>query len=226
MQKNIQKAIIFSTEPNYKKIKEKYNIIYLGSEFCQNLIPSEQEVKKVVDIGFKKVVLFIPFLTEERFNQYKNLISKLAKNYEKKIEISTSDIGIIYFLNKRFPKIPKNISRPLSIEFVRMKDEILKETIKELKINAIETDEEIFIQKLTKNKINTHFHMKLAFVALQRHCAFTGKITTNCNKICIGKELKLTIPQTNHMIVTRNNVYLKEINPKNYKNVKRLIYWI
>lgn len=226
MQKNIQKALVSSTELNYEKIKKKYDIIYLGSEFCQNLIPSEQEIKKVLDVGFKKVVLFIPFLTEEKFNQYKNLILKLAKNYENKIEISTSDIGIIYFLNKRFPKIPKNISRPLSIEFVRMKNEILKETIKELKINAIETDEEIFIQKLIKNKIKTHFHVRLAFVALQRHCAFTGKITTNCNKICIGRQLNLTIPKTNHIIITRNNVYLKKIYPKNYKNVERLIYWI
>lgn len=227
MQKDIQKAaIISSNDFNYKQLKRRYDIVYVGSEFCQNLLPSEEQIREVVGLEFKKIVIFIPFLTQPKFKECVQLITKVAKKYSGIIEVSTSDFGILTFLNRKFPQIPKNISRPLSFEFVRMKDEILKETVRNLKINAIETDEEIFIKKLIDNDIKVHFHVKFAFVAMQRHCAFRGEITSNCNRLCVSKEMKLTIPEARYVIITRNNVYLKKIQPKSYRGISRLIYWL
>lgn len=224
MQKDIQKAIVIDFN-RYKKVRKEYKIAYIGNEFCQNLIPSYEQVEKTFTLGFKKVVIFVPFLTENKFKQYIDLILNLFKKYMNKIEVSTSDLGIINYLNKKQPQIIKNISRPLSIEFVRMKDEILKKTLKELNISAIETDELIFVSKLTKNNINVYFHTKLAFVATQRHCAFVKKITDECNKVCVNKKIRIKIPQSNATMIVKNNVYLKEIRFKKISGVRRLIYW-
>ncbi len=225
MPKNIQKAIVY---PNFKyKVIEKikdYDIVYLGSEFCANLIPSEKDIQTVVDKGYKKIVIFIPFLNEKRFEDYLKLINICVKKFKKFIEISTSDLGIINILNNKYPYIHKNISRPLSIEFVRMKDDILKKNLIELKINAIETDESIFIEKLKKINVKVHFHTNFAFVAAQRHCPFITKITDNCNHPCIFKETILHIPQSKYKIYSRNNVYLKK-EKKTIENVDRIIHW-
>ncbi len=225
MSKNIQKAIIY---PNFRyKVIEKindYSIIYLGGEFCANLIPSIEDIQKAIDKGYKKTVIFIPFLNQKRFEDYLRLIKISTKKFKKFIEISTSDLGIINILNKKYPYIPKNISRPLSIEFVRMKDDILKKNLVELKINAIETDESMFIEKLKKINVKVYFHTDFAFVATQRHCPFVKRITDSCNHLCAFKEIILHIPKSKYKIYSRNNVYLKKVK-KSIENVDRIIYW-
>lgn len=226
MQKNIPKALIYPNN-KYSSIEDikNYDIIYLGSEFCQNLMPTEYEIIKSLNCGFKKIVLFVPFLTQEHFKKYSKFIKLVLEKFNEKIEISTSDLGIIDYMNRKFPSAVKNISRPLSIEFVRMKDEILKKIMKELKINAVETDEKIFANKLISCGIKFHIHTSYGFVALQRHCLFIKKISDNCLNICLNQEIKLKVPYSKHFTYARNNVYLKKIKNENIKTPDRIIYW-
>ncbi len=225
MRKIIQRAVIY---PNFKyQSIEKingYNIIYLGSEFCANMMPSLSDIQTAIDKGYEKVVLFVPFLTQRRFKDYSRLIDFSVKKFKKFIEISTSDLGIINLLSLKYPDLPKNISRPLSIEFVRMKEELLKKALLELKIDAIETDEPLFAEKIKKMNVKVYFHSDFAFVAVQRHCPFVGKITYKCNRLCKGREITLNVPESNYKIYVRNNVYLKK-EKKIVKGVYRIIHW-
>lgn len=69
------------------KAKEKIDLIYFGQEFCEELIPADETIKKVAAFcqeNSKQFVLVLPSLTE-----------KYLKRAEKILEIIPSDSGLI-----------------------------------------------------------------------------------------------------------------------------------
>ena len=206
-----------------ENLLKRYDIIYTGSEFCQNIMTAKKDIKRLFDLGAKKVAVQTSFMVMERLVRVQESVSDILENF-KNIEIMINDFGLLLYLNKYYPRAVKVIARPLSIEFMRMNDKSLSKFMKENKISGIETDEPYMIGNFPlKRNFFISLHHPLKFVAMNRACPFIGKTTLDCGYKCSGKILKLKVPETDAFTLAINNAYFIKQDFKTPKGTDRLV---
>lgn len=101
----MEKAIHITCLKNLKYFRKgKYQRIYWGAEFCQNLIPSLADTEKALrftrqnNLGFSLVT---PFVTECGLKRLKEIL-KWLKQKRAKTEIIVNDWGILELLSTEF----------------------------------------------------------------------------------------------------------------------------
>lgn len=101
----MEKAIHITNLKNLKYFqKNKYQRIYWGVEFCQNLIPTLKDTEEILRFIKKtslKFTLVTPFVTEYGLRRLKEIVKWLKKK-EYKSEIVVNDWGILECLNTEF----------------------------------------------------------------------------------------------------------------------------
>ena len=101
----MEKAIHITNFKNLKFFKQgRYQRIYWGTEFCQNLIPALRDTKQILEFVEKNGVKFTfvtPFVTEHGLKRLKTIFSWLKK---KRIdcEIVVNDWGVLEYLQNGF----------------------------------------------------------------------------------------------------------------------------
>ena len=86
--------------------KDRYQRIYWGVEFCQNLIPNLVDTENILEFVKKNDLKFsfvTPFVTERGLKRLKEIFSWLKK---KKIgcEVVVNDWGVLEYLHDEFSK--------------------------------------------------------------------------------------------------------------------------
>lgn len=111
--KNIIENLQF--EYSEKLLMELSNIpvsrIYYGSEFCQNLIPSIDEIKNVITECKKRNLKFTfltPSVNDEGLSYLKTIIEHIKNE---SIEITINDIGVFQMIKIHYPFININYGR-------------------------------------------------------------------------------------------------------------------
>lgn len=92
------------------------NIIYFGEPFCQNFIPSKDQMEEAYNITKDKEKNFVwntPFVTDEFLPKVLNNIELLSKR-EENISVVFNDWGVFYEIKKRFPQINLILGRLLT----------------------------------------------------------------------------------------------------------------
>jgi len=122
----MERIILLDEIKNYEEIKD-FDHVYLGNEFCQNLIPPlskfKLQIKKLKDKDFSFVS---PFVTDKGMGKLEKIFKYLNVTYNKP-EVIVNDLGVLYFLHKNYPKIKKVFGRLLYPNvFLKPKDEIIK----------------------------------------------------------------------------------------------------
>ena len=102
----MQIALHVTSRKGFKYFKKgKFQRIYWGAEFCQNLIPSLQETREAVkfadqhDLGFS---LMTPFVTERGLQVLRRIFSLLQNQKIWEPEIIVNDWGILRCLDREF----------------------------------------------------------------------------------------------------------------------------
>ena len=122
----MERIILLDKVKNYQEIKD-FDRVYLGNEFCQNLIPTlsdfKLQVKKIKDKDFSFVT---PFVIDKNISKLERIFKYLDKEYDEP-EVIVNDLGILYLLHENYPKIKKVFGRILYPNiFLKPKDEIIK----------------------------------------------------------------------------------------------------
>jgi len=103
----IEKAIHIANLENLKYFqKGKYQRIYWGVEFCQNLIPALRDTKKILEFVKKyrlKFSFVTPFVTAKGLKKLKEIFSWL-KSKKINCEIVVNDLGVLECLYNEFSK--------------------------------------------------------------------------------------------------------------------------
>jgi len=103
----MEKAIHIISLKNLKYFKNhEYQRIYWGVEFCQNLIPTLSDTKRVLEFIKKnnlKFTLVTPFVTEQGLKRLKEIFSWLKKQNVNS-EIVVNDWGALDYLHNGFSK--------------------------------------------------------------------------------------------------------------------------
>jgi hypothetical protein len=83
----------------------KFRRLYFGAEFCQRLIPSPRQLKKVLQFCRVKNIEFslvTPLVTNEGLTKLKSLF-KIISQFEGEKEVVVNDWGLLRFLTNNYP---------------------------------------------------------------------------------------------------------------------------
>jgi hypothetical protein len=217
----MKKSVLVNNLKDLKIIINKYDCIGIGSEFCHNILPhllDEIDDNIIKILKRKKVLIYTPLLTDPIFESF---VKKLARFMQKldDIEIMLNDFGLLNYLNYNFPHIKKGISRPLSIDLVRMNNKEVYKFVKEYKISSIETDEIDFLPKFKNRNFKIYLRIPLKFIGLSRFCPYERKITYSCSYKCLSFCEELQVKDCNAKLILFENCYFKKMKIINYKKL-------
>ncbi|MBP5286559.1 MAG: hypothetical protein J6Z08_01520 [Elusimicrobiales bacterium] len=186
-----------------KKIPGKISKVYLGSDSCEHMLPSPEDIKKVHDMGVEPVVS-VPILTDFHLERLCGLVPAMLKLYWKP-EVSANDIGTVIRLRKKFGSdINISAGRHLFAQWARNSLDYTARLRDEFNISMFETDDvytaESFLQT---NKFRIAFHYPYKYYSLTRICPYKGGIYQNCDRDCADRY----IPLDDGSIIWRGNAY-------------------
>lgn len=202
---------------------KRHDCIYVGSEFCQNILPKMAEVESLYDKGARKVAILTSFMVQDGLLRAQDSLSAILEKY-KNLEIVVNDFGLLSYLNEFYPESAKSIGRPLSIDFLRMDNSCRARFFRKHGITGLETDEVHMLQNIPAGsglKINLHYPYR--FVAMTRLCPFAGRITPDCGHKCYGRILRLKVPGCASTLLAKNNAYFVKYKPGAVPNVDRIV---
>lgn len=113
----MEKAIFVSKIKHLKYVNETFTRLYFGNEFCERLLPSAYELKKVLKFVYKKSIAFTfvtPYVTNKgllnldklfsaisnQSNQFENKSKSPSKNQS---EIVINDWGVLELIKEKKP---------------------------------------------------------------------------------------------------------------------------
>lgn len=204
----------------------KYDAVYLGSEFCQNIVPSMDDIKYVQDKFAVKAVLVTSILSDQKLGELKRLIKKMIRA-QGTVDIVVNDVGLLHFLDANY-KGHVNIlmGRPVALDLIRMSVSYLESFFKRYNIKMLETDENDLVEGLPPDtRIKVSFHHPLRYAAMTRCCPFEKTIEAHCGYSCEGRTVKLSHPKLPEPYLTlKNNAYFLSNKICRHKAVARLVY--
>lgn len=105
----------------------RYQWIYTGSEFCENLIDIYVNIDKVLNIFKDKKICFLtPVITDKYMDKLLKTVEKIYLSSDKGFEVSVNDFGTLNALKTNFPDIKMNIGRHLAKHFFYFKKNAIK----------------------------------------------------------------------------------------------------
>ena len=112
----MEKAIFITKADELTYVTAKYHRLYFGNEFCQQLIPSPSELKKVLTYVQKENLSFslvTPYVTNEGLKKLEGLFD-LFRNARLADEIIVNDWGVLNLVNRRYPQMKPVLGRLLT----------------------------------------------------------------------------------------------------------------
>ena len=155
----MEKAVFISDIDNLQYIKTGYSRIYFGNEFCQNLIPAIEDIKKALDFTTETKMRFsfvTPYINDDGLDKISKLLSYI-KTALPSSEVIINDWGILRRINREFPELEPVLGRLLTKQkkgprIMTIKKRVPNNTIEHFKqTNADSTATSDF---LIKNRIH------------------------------------------------------------------------
>lgn len=217
----MEKAILY--KENHKYEMTKYNVIYIGDEFCSYKMINSIPKNKIKD---KKYVLLTPIIED----RYINITKKIIENFSPQ-EITVNDLGFLFFLIRKKIKIKINIGRILiKLNFPSFNSKFWQDIMNN--INAIEIDNNSIFEITKKLKVRIHFYLNYDYQSLTYNCIFKNIPfcfkSTYCN---MYNEIYYQKKNKNYALFIKGNGYFikNKLNDniiKKEKFISRIIYSI
>ncbi len=202
----------------------KYDRVYIGSSFCQNLMPEAEDVRRLRAGGARALTLATPLLTGAALKKFIRTLDRVL-DVEKEVEVSLNDMGLLEMLRRRFRgRVVPLLGRPVSHDFLRMSPEFLKRFFREYGIKLLECDERAMVGNLPPSTaLKISFHYPLEYLAMSRLCPHTLEMSVVCCRGCAGRRAGLSRPGGEDLIIY-GNAYFRDNKPCVNKPVKRLVF--
>ncbi|GAB1402405.1 hypothetical protein MASR1M68_13160 [Elusimicrobiota bacterium] len=138
---------------------QKPDILYFGNEFCQNIIPSKQQINKAFKWALKNNVQFVfvlPYITNDKVKTADNLL-QLLNDKKQIVEIVFNDWGMLSLILKY-----KNLKPVLGRLLTKQRKDPIAENIIEnrqnkIKIAVIDGKKTIIKAKKVPRTLKTYF---------------------------------------------------------------------
>lgn len=193
-----EKAIALSA-PGFRAARASalkgFDLLYLGDEFCQNLLPARADFSAAAG-KFGRVVLVTPLLTDEVFDEMEKIITAFssAKN---RLEVVVNDLGLLHTLKRRYSlRVDLSLGRLFARRLMAMPPGFAADFLKEHDVKRIELDDASQLPEFAGFKgIKFSFHSPFRFVSSARFCPWERQWPASCALSCLGKTRKPEQPR-------------------------------
>lgn len=246
----MEKAIIINNQTNLSKLS-KFNRFYIGAEFCQNLLPSTDQIKKLFTNLKDKTIpisLITPIVTDIGIKKIDNLLAFLTNQKYNVDEIIINDFGVLNLIHRKYPIFQPIIGRLLSPQLLPIEIETSPRSIysirfleKEYGIQRIEMDNynnnmKIDVPKSLK-KIHFSIYTPYLYVTTTRRCLFPHLLSSKpkkyekfrCHQECLNlkQDFIIKYPIVKERFYINKNTYFikrKKISKNLKMNIDRIVY--
>ncbi|KAF0127687.1 MAG: hypothetical protein FD189_233 [Elusimicrobia bacterium] len=215
------------TPPEVRGLRPKdlagYGRVYLGSEFCRNLLPSADDVRALKDKGAAELTVLTPLLPAAPLKAFLKTFDRILRVFPG-AELSLSDLGLMRAVNRAYGKsVPLLLGRPVSVDFVRMDEKFLERFFAENNLRRLEIDDPDRAASFGGGAIKLSFHYPFRYLAMTKFCPFKKKGV--CSRSCAGRTVKIrqTPPYSGDFFL-RNNSYFAENRAAPPKGIGRTVF--
>lgn len=220
----MEKAVIVPNEANNIDNLSSYERVYVGSEFCQNLLPYSRklyELAKCCRDHDIRVSLMLPPVTQRGV---KSAISVMNTFYDVISEVVVNDYGLLEMIKGRYPNLDMVIGRmishtifPISNQTRAQSSELLKYLMDYYGVKRIEVDERnsqimVDVPREYQRKLSLSLYFPYVVAAMTRRCVFPNLFTNDmkkfedfkCNQECLKIDNRLKLKNS----AVKEEIYL------------------
>lgn len=107
-------AIFISKADELSLVDENFSRVYFGNEFCQELVPSLEDLERVLNSTINlKLTLVTPYVTIEGLNRLTPLLERLSRE-KRDAEVVFNDWGVFHLLKKSHSNLQPVMGRLLN----------------------------------------------------------------------------------------------------------------
>lgn len=191
----MQKALALNA-PEFRRLSDRglraRGRLYLGDEFCQNLLPDASDLERALRIFGGRVVLVTPLLTDEVFDGVELLIKKFASP-RKKLEIVVNDLGLLHAVRKKYSgRVSVTLGRVLGHRVKVMPAGFAGKFLRAHGVRRAEIDDGALADRFAPFKwLKLSYHSPFRYLSVTRFCPWEKHWPGPCGYACVGKVLKL-----------------------------------
>lgn len=204
----------------------KADLVYLGSEFCQNLLPRPEDFSRAVKVFGKRVVLVTPFLTDRCFGNIEKIIR--ANSGGEKLEIVANDLGLIHLVGKKYAsKVTLSLGRVLGNLMKSSSPGFMTGFLAGHGIARAEADSPEQADRCGRfGGIACTYHIPYSYVAVTRFCPWEKHwVGKKCRYTCQAGGKKLTSRLILQPLLLMNCGYFTDGGkPVRNANIDRIVY--
>ena len=200
-----------------------YDRVYIGSEFCQNRLPSAPAFLALAKAFKGPLTLVTPLLSDSGLDSAAALIKAVAPAKGKPLEVVVNDWGLLRLLKKNKRARPV-LGRLLMWEIGCMDKKFLNAFCREYRVAGVETDNAEVLAALKGCAAQVHYHYPFRFKSVTRFCSYIRDFNSSpCSMDCGSAFVKLSHKDIPEPIYLQGNAYFIPNKPLKHPAIKRLV---
>jgi hypothetical protein len=186
---------------------KKYELLYLGDEFCQNLVPSPEDFALALRKFPGRVLLVTPLLTDAAFDSVEEII-KAHSSPRRRLEIVVNDLGLLHTLKARYSRrVLVSLGRVFAHRVKVMPRKFAAGLLKEHKVRRVELDDPALLPRFEGLGLKFSFHTGFRYVSVTRFCPWELHWPGACGHACAGRVKKLEHPRLPAPLFLKGQAY-------------------
>lgn len=208
-----------------------FDLVYVGSETCQNLLPSRAAVASLAARFPGRIVLSTALLNENALESALSVAGHAARElgYDR-LEVAVNDYGLLSELKREHKgRLKLSVGRLMLLNILGVWRQVdapyISYLVEKFGVGALEADNPYYLYRRgTQAPYSIHFHTPLRLLATTRYCAFSGKFPA-CGHACCDRYLRVENHQLKDgHIVCFNNAYFVRNEAPAHPLVTRVVH--
>lgn len=207
----MEKALAMSA-PEFRAARapalKGFDLLYLGDEFCQNLLPARADFGAAVESFKGRVVLVTPLLTDEVFDEMEKLITCFS-GPKKRLEVVVNDLGLLHTVRRRCSRrVNITLGRLFTHRVKAMPPVFAGRFLKEHDVKRVELDDPSLLPGFEVFKgVKFSFYSPFRYISTTRFCPWERHWPAACALSCLGKARKLEYPRLPRPLLLKGQAY-------------------
>lgn len=197
--------------------------VYVGSEFCQNKLPSAEAFRRLAGLFKGPLTLVTPLLSDSGLDRAAALLKEIAPAKGKPLEVVVNDWGLLRLLKKN-SRVRPVLGRLLMWEIGEMDKKFLNAFCREYRAAGVETDNSEILARLKGYGGNIHFHYPYRFKSVTRYCSYIRDFNSaHCSLDCGSEFVRLSHKAVPYPVFMQGNAYFIPNRPIKHPAISRLV---
>jgi hypothetical protein len=209
---SLEKALLLSAPALRAAVHKKLSggLLYLGDEFCQNLLPSPEDFALALEKFPGRVALVTPLLTDAVFDVVEEII-KRRSSPRRRLEVIVNDLGLLQTLKTGYARrVTVSLGRVLAHRVKVMPRGFAAGFLKKFNVKRVELDDPALLPRFEGLGLKFSYHSPLRYVSVTRFCPWELHWPEPCGYACLGRVKKLEHPRLPAPLLLRGQAYCLE----------------